>query len=1046
MKRQFMKGLMALCVGVMTLGASSSLFVSCDKYDDSALREQIEALDKRVQNLESLLTQLEALTARVDALYTLKFQVTTENELQYSFDAGKTWTSTGIVLATQCDHECPPCQYVPCDHECPEVSLVDNGDSVTIKVGDAEFTIEKPEQIVFEIRAGKVYFESEGTMQVAIKSSGIEDITVMSAPKGWYAEINAEGKVEVTAPNYEDTQDQMDYDTWTEIPAKYAASGYVKIHACSVEGKCMVGKLPVEVVAQALSVKAYAGNAYFTVATTSSWGPTFFYGVATKETLEAETKDLLKALSSGDYNVVDNFTNNGEADDPNNVVVPIADLLGEKPQFGQEYIVWAVVEDYSKMTYTSEDLVLAYYSPLQLTVTEVEEEKTAYNVTVNVAVEGAEGYVALGLPALYMDDEEYIKEQMVMALSQGQYYGKFYAESYNGSLLDIAAGTTYSMTGLYSPASDVYLFVLPIDGRPVEDYTVEDVTMAKFSTSELTAGGSVDLTVAEITRYVGMGYDDDWNSVEMEFVLDPYTELGVEVKLASEGEWAAFYYGWMDEADYADYGEFDEDIVDYLLETAYGNIPEDVKKWPVYSVEDVEPATTKHFVAFIVDKNGKYGKVAHLELTSDELVKADYLWTEPFSTNLQDGVLKNNDTFEFTPVLEDDAVAASYKYVWQSVDYYNPYEDMDDSQMADQIFFSEDAVTVTADELVDGKIVVEGHEYGSEYYFAVVPIDENGAPGKSAAIVTYQCVFAIDNVVTEGAAFDATAPEIVITYPTEYVEDGDGQGAMYYYVYQSYYDKNYFYYEGVKFSVKPVEGTTVSASMVDTENFTMGKDAATKAGQVWSGEFGSYYTVTADEYKESDTRTFANYEDEPAPAVVLVVSWKDADGNYYYKEYNMQPELQKLSDKLTEMIGGGATEEPAELSTPDGTQLSFVWEEMDDAPAVLDFGVTTEGMLAVGYDLAAVYGDNLPAEMQGVYMQYMAWEYEVEATDATSGVITIYSTDHFGDTVSTEGTYSDWDGESCVVNFEMLMLEDVTMTVAAEPIELYIEQMGGGLM
>ena len=161
MKRQFMKGLMALCAGVMTLGAASSLFVSCDKYDDSELRNQISQLDERVKNLEALKTQLEALTARVDALYTLKFQVTAENELQYSFDGGSTWISSGIVLATQCDHECP------------EVSLVDNGDTVTIKVGDAEFTIEKPEEIVFEIRAGKVYFESEGTMQVSIKSSGI---------------------------------------------------------------------------------------------------------------------------------------------------------------------------------------------------------------------------------------------------------------------------------------------------------------------------------------------------------------------------------------------------------------------------------------------------------------------------------------------------------------------------------------------------------------------------------------------------------------------------------------------------------------------------------------------------------------------------------------------------------------------------------------------------------------------------------------------------------------------------------------------------------
>ena len=208
-----MKSLMALCAGVMTLGAASSLFVSCEGYDDSELRGQISQLDERVKNLENLKTQLEALTSSVDALYTLKFQVADNNELQYSFDGGKTWNSTGIVLAEQCDHDCPPCQYVPCDHECPQVSLVDNGDTVTIKVGDAEFTIEKPQEIVFELRVGKLYFESEGTMTVSIKSSGIDDVTVMAAPKGWWAEINSEGKVEITAPNYEDTQSTLNWDT-----------------------------------------------------------------------------------------------------------------------------------------------------------------------------------------------------------------------------------------------------------------------------------------------------------------------------------------------------------------------------------------------------------------------------------------------------------------------------------------------------------------------------------------------------------------------------------------------------------------------------------------------------------------------------------------------------------------------------------------------------------------------------------------------------------------------------------------------------------------
>ena len=60
-----MKSLMAFCVGVMTLGASSSLFVSCDQYDDSELREEIAGLDQRLQAVEALKAQLEALTARV---------------------------------------------------------------------------------------------------------------------------------------------------------------------------------------------------------------------------------------------------------------------------------------------------------------------------------------------------------------------------------------------------------------------------------------------------------------------------------------------------------------------------------------------------------------------------------------------------------------------------------------------------------------------------------------------------------------------------------------------------------------------------------------------------------------------------------------------------------------------------------------------------------------------------------------------------------------------------------------------------------------------
>ena len=896
---------MALCVGVMTLGASSSLFVSCDKYDDSALREQISALDQRVKNLESLITNLEALTARVDALYTLEFQVNTENELQYSFDGGKTWTSTGIVLATQCDHECP------------EVSLVDNGDSVTIKVGDAEFTIEKPEEIVFEIRAGKVYFESEGTMQVAIKSSGIEDITVMSAPKGWFAEINAEGLIEITAPNYEDCQEGYGWDEndeYYEIPAKCAAAGYVKVHACSAEGKCMVGKLPVEVAGQPLIVKAYAGIAYFTLAGESSyWNPTFFYGVSEKANLEAETADLLKKLNDSDYDVYDDYLNNYEEAE---VEESIADLLGEEPQVGKEYVVWAVLESYAAMPYDLEDLVLTYYSPVDVAITENEAAKTAFNVDVTVNVQGADSYVAVAMPEsqLQYTTVDDVKEQMAMAMSEGQYYGKLYKESYTGSALDIANGTSYSMSGNYAPDSDVYVFILPLDGRAKQDYTAEDVVCEQFTTAPLTSGGSIDLTAKQVTSYIGEVYDYEiWDYVEAEITLDPYTELGVEVTPSSNDEWEALYYTWMDEATYADLSAFEEDLVDYLLENSYPNSPAEVKKWPVYLTEKVNPATTMHFVALIVDKDGKYGQLAHVEATSKELVKADLVWVDPVVSNVVDGVLKNTTTLKFTPAFEGGKEAASYKYVLAQTKYYNQYEGMDDAQMAEELYFSTSSSvkTVTAEELVNGVLYVDGHSYGYPYYFAIVPIDAEGNPGASAAILEYETVFELDEAITEGAAFEATKPQFTLNLPPvdEFYPDGGwGDAAYYGYEDQTEWGYGYHYYYEIGFAVSPVEGTEVIAQYVDTQSYKLGDTAAAKAGQLWSESLG-FGAITTTEPAESSYKYISNYWDEPAPAIVFCVSWKDAEGTIYYMDIDVQPELQKLADRMTAIINGEITVE-----------------------------------------------------------------------------------------------------------------------------------------
>ena len=1038
MKRHFMKGLMAFCAGVMTLCAASSLFVSCDKYDDSELREQISALDKRVQNLETLKSQLEALTQRVDALYTLKFQVGNNNELQYSFDGGKTWISTGVVLAEQCDHECPPCQYVPCEHECPEVSVVDNGDTVTITIGDASFTIEKPVEIVFEIRAGKVYFESEGTQVVAIKSSGIEDITVMAAPKGWWAEINSEGKLEITAPDYESTQGTLNYETWEEIPGENAASGYVKVHACGAEGKCMVGKLAVEVSERPLVVKAYGGNAYFTVAGTASWPPTFYYGASTRESYEADVTPLLKRLTEGDWNVGDDYNNNwGEEFE---VVAPIADLLGEEPQQGVEYVVWAVAENYALAKYTLDEMVYAYYSPLAVNITEVEAEKTAYNVTVNVEVAGAEGYVAVAMPATYCATEEdvaYQKEQMAMAMNEGQYYGQLYTENYTGSALDIAAETTYSMTGNYSPESAVQGFILPLEGRANEDYTAEDVVSASFTTAPLTSGGSISLTAKQVTEYMGKVYSYEiWDYVDQLITLDPYTELGVEVTPSATTDWVAFYYQFLTPEQWADYGAYTEDVVDLLLE-GYGMTPTEIKSWPQYLTEKVNPATTVHFVGFIVDKDGKYGELAHVELTSEELVKADFAWVEPYTTNLTDGVLKNTQTLEFTPKFEGGAEPASYKYVLAQTQYYNQYEGKDDAQMAEELYFSTSSSvkTISADELVNGVLYVTGHSYGYPYYFAIVPIDADGNPGASAAILEYETVFVVEDVVTEGEAFAATEPEIKINLPADdacYPDGAWGDGAYYGYQFSSY-DQKYQYYYELAYDITPKAGTEVCAVLVDGDSYTLGADAATKAGQVWGGSLGSWNTVTTTEYYETSYRYFNHYADQPAPELYICVSWKDAEGALYYKQYDLQDDMQYYADKMSAMLGLGEQE----LPTPDGKQWSFDWTAYGTM-AVLDFGVSMEGQCVVAYDPAV-----LGAPEGTPYQIFNMIGYEFEPVDATSGIVRLITTDMFGEEIAQEFQYSDLTDYSCYFSFgeDSFVAQDVDGLLTEVEID-----MSGGIM
>ncbi len=1037
MKRQILKSFAALCAGVMTL-CSTSFFVSCDRLDQ--LEQEITVVKNDLAAFKAdVQAQLEALTRRVDALYTLTFQVSEGNELQYSFDGGKTWTGTKVILATQTDLKfkvsdknelmysedggstwknsgvtlAENCDNTfkfktenakvyfssdngktwtdtgativePCTN--PKAELIDNGDSVTIKVGDASFTIAKPEEVVFEIKAGKLYFAPEASQTVNVKTTGIDDLTVIYAPKGWEAEINSDGKIEVTAP----ASDELPETDWfgDPIPGTGTAvtSGFVKVHACTVEGKCMVGKLSVEVSENQTILRVVGGK--YTVTTTDVYTYGVYYGIATKDKYKEAAQQLIDAVNAAaqyDWEALNAWPTAALPDEDEYGVAPIvegtvAELLGSEPEVGVEYVMFAI-ELGNAESYSIDDLVLAFYSPIKVTAVEDESKRTAYDNWITLTVQGADSYYALAVPSDYAESLEDFKSQMIDLEYGG--LGVLLTENYEGAFYQITAGSN-SYVGEGTPGKIGYLLVLPIDGRPLDQYTVADVVQFSFETSPLLDGGSVNAEAERV--YEAKKYNYDTWQYEM-MALDPYSEVAVKVTIPEE-TWKYFYFAWMSEEDYANALNGDNDlIVDFVISNpaSYPISPSDMEP-VIVNAKTMSPGETVYFVGFFVDENGKYGQAAKVKLTTEELERSEVM--AEATTNLVDGVLKNTQTLEVT--LTADMPVSKYKYVKTETSYYNEYEGKTDADMADILFFMSTssyggATEVLVSELVDGnKLIIEGHEYNTPYYLAILPYDADDKPGKSAIMLEYKCEYELPSVITDALVSE---PEVLLTIPTfateaDHADYAEPHEYCFYKMVTDYGD--YFYYNTF-YTVTAEEGVEVLTYVVNDPTEIGEMTALQKASGLWGKTIGYGINEGAGKFDKS-----FNGDAVAALAPVVLVSWKDAAGNYYYKEVSFAEELKFMYDAL---LWDGT---PAEgVATPEGKQWGFTVKTEGSnlpagTPAVLDFGVSKPGAFVLG-------AETMPGTYTDVLSMMGGAVATVEPMDATRGFVTLQGLVGFDD-------------------------------------------------
>lgn len=292
MKRHFLAGFMALCVGAMSLCT-----VSCGKIEDSlnTMKGQIETLAAKLADLESKLnTEVANLNAAIAAVEAKVAVVAVEekdgmvvltlaNGNKLNVGKAETADNTGLVTTVTKDGKTywavvkadgtveslgvevghPDVQLAfkvdtetknllisydggktyestgvvvkdPESYSHIVTGFVDGGDYVTFTIGDKEYKLPKYDgNAAVGLSRADFFLRYEGVKKIELTTEGIEEYYVMAKPNGWKASFDKTTLV-ITAPT----------KAAVEIGAA-ETEGEVLVHATTADGKCKVAKVDV---------------------------------------------------------------------------------------------------------------------------------------------------------------------------------------------------------------------------------------------------------------------------------------------------------------------------------------------------------------------------------------------------------------------------------------------------------------------------------------------------------------------------------------------------------------------------------------------------------------------------------------------------------------------------------------------------------------------------------------------------------------------------------------------------------------------------------
>ena len=744
------------------LVASSMLFVSCvDKYDDTALRQEIADLYEKLAKLEQkldnevaalktlidsktvvasatknndgsweiLLTSGEKITvypeykpaaevnngcitvvkegdvyywaqivdgtavALVDAAgnkipvnhnATPELRVNpTTGDVEISVDGGKTWI---VVEAAEEETEESTCIFIGVD---------DTETSVDFYLATGEvISVPKAATIDFGIQSGKTYVAPGETVDVALKASNIEDLTVIAKPEGWKASIKGK-TLTVTAP----AQEKID-------AGEAEAAGTIKIHA-SADGKCVVGKLPVVASNEKVVLEVNGDTLTIYNSVLSQYGDvnTVYYGLLPQSDFDAA------AIASGmnDYSVMcmysyDTMATVSLKEMYNQMYANIYDPSAyiDIPT-GESYVVWAISEGpgtwMNPYVYTSEDVIFTVFTPSFLSV---EATEVSFNDVVITANGGGHAGYVVGIIGGNSADEA------LMQLENSFGYWQMGWGSFGEELAELNfSGSISTFPGAYFeavyPNTTYLVYILPlVEGKAEGDYQFSDIKTFAYTTPNIEAGGSATLS--------------------FEAVNTTYTNIEVEITGSSNTE--LIYSMFVEEFEIADY-KTEEELLNFLIQynTAYNTMA--VGQYATAYISSLAPGASAYVCAIAVDSEGKYSKLYKQEYKTKSLN-----YNENLKVVIDESASKVDITTASIKISTTGGNAVSYRYfATEKSGWYWKGEEDAEGKLALNNYPTEE---IAAADVIDGYIQLSELETNSEYAFAILAVDENGNASRAS--------------------------------------------------------------------------------------------------------------------------------------------------------------------------------------------------------------------------------------------------------------------------------------------------------------------------